>query len=70
VDLIAYCQMVVAPYIRARSGHWRASSEHEKGASLLEYALLVGLIAVVCIAAVTILDGEGSSVSSGGSAIR
>ena len=34
--------------------------DDERGASLVEYALLVALIAVVCIAAVTAL---GSSVS-------
>ena len=34
----------------------------EKGASLVEYALLVALIAVVCIAAVTLL-GKQASVS-------
>ena len=33
----------------------------ERGASLVEYALLVALIAVVCIAAVTFL---GDSISS------
>ena len=32
----------------------------ERGASLVEYALLVALIAVVCIAAVTLL-GENAS---------
>jgi pilus assembly protein Flp/PilA len=33
----------------------------ERGASLVEYALLVALIAVVCIAAVTTLGKEASS---------
>lgn len=33
----------------------------ERGASLVEYALLVALIAVVCIAAVTTLGTEASS---------
>jgi len=33
----------------------------ERGASLVEYALLVALIAVVCIAAVTLLGNEASS---------
>ena len=33
----------------------------ERGASLVEYALLVALIAVVCIAAVTALGKEASS---------
>lgn len=33
----------------------------EEGASLVEYALLVALIAVVCIAAVTLLGGNIST---------
>ena len=33
----------------------------EKGASLVEYALLVALIAVVCIAAVTLLGKNAST---------
>jgi len=33
----------------------------ERGASLVEYALLVALIAVVCIAAVTLLGNNASS---------
>jgi len=33
----------------------------ERGASLVEYALLVALIAVVCIAAVTALGGKARS---------
>ncbi|MFM7509488.1 MAG: Flp family type IVb pilin [Actinomycetota bacterium] len=38
---------------------WIAShSRTERGASLVEYALLVALIAVVCIAAVTVLGGR------------
>ena len=36
-------------WLRARFG------DSERGASLVEYALLVALIAVVCIAAVTVL---------------
>lgn len=32
--------------------------EDERGASLVEYALLVALIAVVCIVAVTTLGGQ------------
>ena len=38
----------------------RAQAKTERGASLVEYALLVALIAVVCIAAVTLL-GESAS---------
>jgi pilus assembly protein Flp/PilA len=33
----------------------------ERGASLVEYALLVALIAVVCIAAVAVLGGKAKS---------
>lgn len=43
-------------FIRA----WLAAHTDERGASLVEYALLVALIAIVCIAAVTAL---GSTVS-------
>ena len=44
----------IASYLRARA-------EDERGASLVEYALLVALIAVVCIAAVTLLGKNASS---------
>jgi pilus assembly protein Flp/PilA len=44
----------VASYVRARFG------DSEKGASLVEYALLVALIAVVCIVAVTFLGRSGA----------
>ncbi len=43
----------------------------ERGASLLEYALLVALIAVVCILAITFLGSSASSkFSSVGTAIN
>lgn len=45
----------IAEYFRARFG------DDERGASLVEYALLVALIAVVCIAAVTLLGNNASS---------
>ena len=52
----------IAAYLTARF------SRNERGASLVEYALLVALIAVVCIVAVTILgnnaSGKFSSVGS------
>jgi pilus assembly protein Flp/PilA len=38
-----------------------AKTKSERAASLVEYALLVALIAVVCIAAVTQLGGKASS---------
>ncbi len=56
----------LASYIRA------LAARSERGASLVEYALLVALIAVVCIVAVTFLgksaaskfDNVGSSIAS------
>jgi pilus assembly protein Flp/PilA len=45
----------IAPYLRARFG------DTERGAALVEYALLLALIAVVCIVALTTLGGEAAS---------
>jgi len=40
-------------------GDWaKAQTQTERGASLVEYALLVALIAVVCITAVSTLGGS------------
>jgi len=39
----------------------QARCRTDRGASLVEYALLVALIAVVCIIAVTLLGKEASS---------
>ena len=36
-------------------------SDEDRGASLVEYALLVALIAVVCIAAITLLGGSAAT---------
>lgn len=55
MNLIAYLQKTVAPFLRARFG------DSERGAALVEYALLVALIAVVCIAAITFLGNSASS---------
>ena len=59
MNLVSHHQQFVAPYVRARWGR------DETGASLVEYALLVALIAVVCILAITFLSrstaGTGSS---------
>ena len=64
VDLVAYWQQVCAPYIRARFGR------DERGASLVEYALLVALIAVVCIVAIAFLGRSASTrFSSVGSSV-
>jgi pilus assembly protein Flp/PilA len=46
---------LLAPFLRARFGRT------ERGASLVEYALLVALIAVVCIVAVAFV---GTAVST------
>ena len=55
----------IASYMRARFG------DDERGASLVEYALLVALIAVVCIVAVTFLGKSADKkFSSVGSAIN
>jgi pilus assembly protein Flp/PilA len=43
----------------------RAKVRSERGASLVEYALLVALIAVVCIVAVWFLGSMASSTFSG-----
>ena len=54
----------LATWLRARF------SDSERGASLVEYALLVALIAVVCILAMTFLGEKADeSFSSTGSAI-
>ena len=55
MDLVAYWKNNFAPYIRALLGR------SERGAALVEYALLVALIAVVCIAAITLLGTSASS---------
>ena len=49
----------------------QAKTDSERGASLVEYALLVALIAVVCILAVTFLgDSASQKFSSVGSAVE
>lgn len=53
MDLVACWRNTFAPYARAIFGR------SERGAALVEYALLVALIAVVCIAAITLL-GTGA----------
>ena len=55
----SYCQAQV-----------RARIKSERGASLVEYALLLALIAVVCIIAITLIGEKAeSSFSSTGSAL-
>lgn len=60
--MLSFWTTYVITNLRARRG--------EDGASLVEYALLVALIAVVCIVAVTLLGSNASSkFSSVGSSL-
>ena len=52
---INYFNTWISSYLRARFGRT------ERGASLVEYVLLVSLIAVVCIGAITFLGNEADS---------
>lgn len=69
MDLVAYWQKTCAPYLRALLGRG------ERGAALVEYALLLALIAVVCILALTTLGEQaadkfssvGASITAAGS---
>lgn len=54
IDLIWYWKKCCEPYVKALLGR------DERGASLVEYGLLVALIAVVCIAAISFLGGQAS----------
>ena len=64
MDILTYWNRFCAPFVRA---HF---SRDERGASLVEYALLVALIAVICIGAVTLLGSKASdTLSSAGSSI-
>ena len=58
MDLIRYWQDNCAPYLRAKFGN------SERGASLVEYALLVALIAVICIVAIAFLGKSASTKCS------
>ena len=60
MDLLA-----IGQYLTARFG-----ITDERGASLVEYALLVGLIAIVCLVAIAFLGGSTSTrLSKVGSAV-
>ena len=56
MDLVAYMKTVIAPWVKAR-----INAKSELGASLVEYALLVALIAVVCIVGITFLGKSANS---------
>ncbi len=56
----AYCRATI-----------HAKVKDERGASLVEYALLLALIAVVCIGAITLIGtGANKSLSSTASALQ
>jgi len=58
-------QLVVWAFVQRLHRH------DQRGASLVEYALLVALIAVVCIVAVSLLGGNASNkFSQVGSALQ
>ena len=69
MNIATYWNDHFAPYLRALLGR------SERGAALVEYALLVALIAVVCIAAISLLGGSardkfstvGNQISAAGS---
>ena len=49
----------------------RSRIKDERGASLVEYALLLALIAVICIAAITLIgQGANNSLSKTASALQ
>ncbi len=54
MDMVKHFQNVIAPWMRARFG------TSERGAALVEYALLLALIAVFCVVALTFLGGEAA----------
>ena len=51
----SYVELVLTPIVRARLG-----LRDDAGASLVEYALLVALIAVVCILAITFIGNNAN----------
>ncbi|HVT77975.1 MAG TPA: Flp family type IVb pilin [Acidimicrobiales bacterium] len=64
MELLTYFNTWIATFLRARFGRT------ERGASLVEYVLLVSLIAVVCIAAISFLGSSAKDkFSSVGSSI-
>ena len=67
MSLFAFYELVIVPFVRARFAGFRRD---DRGASLVEYALLVALIAVVCILAITFLGRNASDkLSNVGSTI-
>lgn len=56
MEIIRYWHDQCAPYLRARF-----APNSERGATMVEYALLLALIAVVAIAAVSLLGRNASN---------
>ena len=54
MDVVGFWQQIVTPWVRSRFG------ESERGAALVEYALLLALIAVVCIVALQFLGSSSA----------
>lgn len=51
MDFLTYAKTVLVPFLQARL------ARSEDGAAMVEYGLLVALIALVCIGALTIAGG-------------
>ncbi len=54
MDVVGFWQQMVVPWVRSRFG------KNERGAALVEYALLLALIAVVCIVALQFLGNNSA----------
>lgn len=66
MDILGYWQTCCVPFVRAR-----LNMKSERGASLVEYALLVALIAVVCLVALKFLGtSTGDKINTVGKDIR
>jgi pilus assembly protein Flp/PilA len=64
MDVFGFWQQMVIPWVRDRFGRT------ERGAALVEYALLLALIAVVCIVALGFLgDNTADKFSTVGNSI-
>ena len=55
MDVVGFWQQMVSPWVRSRFG------KSERGAALVEYALLLALIAVVCIVALQFLGSSAAT---------
>ena len=64
MDVVGFWQQMVVPWVGSRFG------KNERGAALVEYALLLALIAVVCIVALQFLgDNAAAKFSKVGNSI-